>query len=440
MRSVGAAVLSVATVLFVAPPGAGAVTCDGSFHPEDTHITLNDAPLYGFGGTAQGDAWAVGGSAEPNGVHTLARHWDGTTWNTSTPVDVNPAFTWFAGVAGDLSDDVWAVGQTQGPHGALHGLVERWDGEQWTVSDQTKGSDVLLQDVAVVDPTNIYAVGTGKLNETGTPTGADRASRTSGATRAAAVRSVLLAAARRGEKPSGLAVVRAGSASTTGTTPVALIRHFDGELWTTLRNPGMHRRNAELNAVDASSYSDIWAVGTLGLHAEAPGSDESPGGRRTLIEHSDGGPWTITPSPSPGAFRNALFGVDAIDPGDVWAVGWSEGAAGYRRPLVLHYDGDLWNVVDAPGVPNRPNELYSVTAVSSTDVWAFGVWRDRDQAFHKLVMHYDGEGWSVVHAPYPGGSETVAVDSGLAGSDLWWVGSKETSPGGDIQGISARRC
>src|SRR5205085_11424795 len=103
---------------------------------------------------------------------------------------------------------------------------------------------------------------------------------------------------------------------------------------------------------------------------------------------------------------------------DVWAVGGQSG-----KPLILHWDGMAWSVVDGPSVGKQGGELHAVVALSATDAWAVG------QAYGKLGSnstseHWDGTAWTVVQVPdlNPGFALTTAVDA--SGPDnVWATGS-----------------
>jgi hypothetical protein len=62
--------------------------------------------------------------------------------------------------------------------------------------------------------------------------------------------------------------------------------------------------------------------------------------------------------------------VSPTGPTDVWAVG-AEGGD-FAPPLVEHWNGSAWSVVDAPSLPNQSITLYSVAAISTKDAWAVG--------------------------------------------------------------------
>jgi hypothetical protein len=107
---------------------------------------------------APGDAWLIGGGANP-----LAIHWDGSKFTlTDTPdfgAGGTPGFEFTAadGVAGD---DLWAVGG--GSDGDFSGgtVIAHWDGSSWTqVPGPTPGFVRRLFDVHALSTDDVWAVG-----------------------------------------------------------------------------------------------------------------------------------------------------------------------------------------------------------------------------------------------------------------------------------------
>jgi hypothetical protein len=81
------------------------------------------------------------------------------------------------------------------------------------------------------------------------------------------------------------------------------------------------------------------------------------------------GSWAVVPSPNTGSPNNHLFGVAAVAPDDVWAVG-AYGVLGVAaRQLIEHWDGTKWRRSASPSL-TTPNELLGVSAVDTDDVWA----------------------------------------------------------------------
>jgi hypothetical protein len=160
---------------------------------------------------------------------------------------------------------------------------------------------------------------------------------------------------------------------------------------------------------------------------------------------------------SPGA---ALLSVNGTSADDVWLVGASD----EDGPLVLHWDGQRWSRVPAPGIEAdlwwvhalpggvvfiagsagtvlewRAGELsslatpgvggdtlFGVWAASETDVYAVGS-RDGGNGF---VWHYDGQGWATLPLPVDPALEEGGVAPGLfkvwgrSPEDVWLVGDR----------------
>jgi len=100
-----------------------------------------------------------------------------------------------------------------------------------------------------------------------------------------------------------------------------------------------------LSAVAILPNGLAWAAGT---------TNGTPA--RTLIKRWDGTGWVQVPSPSASLYNNRLYGIAVSAPNDVWAVGeyytpGSNGSpSGNSLPLVLHWDGAIWRVVETQGL------------------------------------------------------------------------------------------
>ncbi|HZD86451.1 MAG TPA: hypothetical protein VE088_00420 [Gaiellaceae bacterium] len=90
------------------------------------------------------DVWAVGRYVR-HGNQPLVEHWDGTRWSVVS----FPGSGGLSGVTALSSDDAWAVGETS---------VGHWDGSAWS-AEGTPGSNDLLNELAAVSPSDIWAVG-----------------------------------------------------------------------------------------------------------------------------------------------------------------------------------------------------------------------------------------------------------------------------------------
>lgn len=159
----------------------------------------------------------------------------------------------------------------------------------------------------------------------------------------------------------------------------------------------------ELEALSATSPTDVWSVGYRDSGAES------------VILHWDGLSWSPVASPT----RGKLFGVSAISSTDAWAVGgYSPPQAHMVQTLVLHWDGSKWTQVPSPNPSTFLNQLYSVSARSSTDVWAVGYTVTFSRQFQSLLLHWNGTSWSTWRLP---GHELYAV-SAVSPRSVWAAG------------------
>jgi hypothetical protein len=204
-----------------------------------------------------------------------------------------------------------------------------------------------------------------------------------------------------------------------------LTQHWDGSAWTVVPSPVVRRMDM-LAGVDASSSTDVWAVGT----SHVQGSGEGSG--RTLVEHWDGSAWRVVPSPNIGieGGNGRLHGVLALTPDDVWAVGTHYPAVEFPtlQPLIEHWDGKTWQLVPGPRRSPGPwSELNAISGTGPSDIWAVGVHDVRvGNIFTEraLILHWDGVRWRRVRAPVPSGRDPFALRDVVAVSptNAWAVG------------------
>ena len=214
----------------------------------------------------------------------------------------------------------------------------------------------------------------------------------------------------------GVADLGASDAWAVGTygTRSNLIRtlaeHWDGTQWSRVPTPNAgHPAGGTLWGLAALAPDDVWAVGAFGQGA--------PG--RTLIEHWDGSVWSEVPRPNKGANPNGLSAVSAVGPDDIWAVGSWFTKGFVDRTLTLHWDGSSWQRVPSPNVGPGENRLVSVEAIAADDVWAVG-----SRGLHTLIEHWDGSTWSVVTSPSPGGNADLAGIAAVSADEIWAVGGR----------------
>jgi len=198
----------------------------------------------------------------------------------------------------------------------------------------------------------------------------------------------------------------------------SLIEHWNGTSWT-IQDDGTP--DTYLTSVSALGPDDVWAAGSTNYVGNG------------LIMHWDGTAWTRTLIAGAIVFR----GIVALAPNDIWAVGQQAHAGEGDFTVAAHFDGTTWTRYPTPN-PLRihdidQNWLTSVTAVSSSDIWATGIARDHDYGIfdRPFMVHWDGTRWTLSPTPDPGGSsEDTDLWSGAAfgGDDAWAVGSVGNEP------------
>jgi len=181
-------------------------------------------------------------------------------------------------------------------------------------------------------------------------------------------------------------------------------------------SPNVDRSGDWLNAVAAISPRDAWAAGSSGY-----------GSLRTLTAHWNGQRWTAEPSPNvEGATWNQLFAVDMLSADDVWAVGSYMDQSFNVYPLTLHWDGQEWVIVPAPGTGS--DWIYGVDVLAPNDAWAVG-YHTVDGNPQATTLHWDGVQWSTVPTPSVATRESLYDVEGVAGNDVWAVGYADPIPG-----------
>lgn len=176
----------------------------------------------------------------------------------------------------------------------------------------------------------------------------------------------------------------------------------------------------QLDGVAMTSACNAWAVGSF-YNGTAD---------QTLIEHWSGTAWRIQTSPNPDGStnENELYGVTATSSTNAWAVGSYSNGTTYKT-LVEHWNGKSWKAQPSPS-PSRSNDfsrLDGVTAVSPTDAWAVGVYYNGTED-KTLVEHWNGKSWKVQPSPTPGRPGRTNGRFLRAGPQLELTGVAASSP------------
>ncbi len=203
------------------------------------------------------------------------------------------------------------------------------------------------------------------------------------------------------------------------TSARSFIVHWNGVSWSPVASPNVSLQGYNtLSAVAVRTADDAWAVGSF----SAPDAFSF----NALIEHWNGHRWSLAKSPSPGN----LTSVSAVSASNAWAVG-----SGPNGSLIVHWNGHQWSTVPSPTSSQwTSSALSGVSAVSAKDVWAVGTFdTDTSQDGQTLIIHWDGSTWSQVPSPSPSleGSQLTSLSFASAGRG-WAVG--------DYCSISSSEC
>ena len=354
------------------PPAIRSRGCSGAWEIVASPNTndLDDNTLLATSSSGPDDAWAVGflGSGGGGFIGTLTLHWDGVSWSVVPSPSPASFFNALFGVVAISPDDAWAVGSTSNSASFRNRpLSMHWDGTRWTVV-----------------PTPRPPMSVAEL------WGVDRA-------------------------PSGR--VRAvGDWARGPSGQRALVERWNGLRWDIVRSPTPRPGVTRLAAIDTSNSRTGWAVGLEG--------PVNAGG--TLVERLHDGAWEVVRSPNVGRGVNELDAIAARSRADAWAVGSFQTGVESSQPLVLHFDGMAWRLVQTPRVWGA-GYLKGVVAPSRRGAWAVGVRELSRGGRHALVERWDGSAWSKVTVPRPAGS----LEEGLSG--IAWDGDRTLWAVGDYR-------
>jgi hypothetical protein len=338
-----------------------------------TRVASPNAPgsneLQGAAGADASHVWAVGRvvnfNVNPSTYRSLILRWNGTAWAP----DTHPGFAGnhaLRGVTAPAASEAWAVGTRQVSTGGHVTLVERWDGARWNVvSSPNPDPDGIneLSGVAAVPGSagNVWAVGFHS-------------------------------------RPNG----------SFGTLNLILRRTGGG--WQALPSPTFTPED-HLEAVDATGPNDAWAVGW--------GSTSPFGGTAVGIAlRWNGSSWGSVPIPQPSPIM--LFGVAALAPNNVWAVGHTYLGGPHWIPLILHWDGTAWTRATIPAFPSG-GQLRDIVALSPTNIYAVGLDGEGFNA-RTLVLHWNGSTWTRETTPSPGTGPKLYGAAAIAPGTVWGAG------------------
>jgi hypothetical protein len=337
-----------------------------------------DDVLHGVSADSPIDAWAVGDNCcfthgSQEYTHSLIEHWNGSVWSIVPFPKGEPVDSALRAVAAISPNDAWAVGNAFYPNNQA--LIEHWDGKRWSVvSSPHVNNNAELLSIVAISQNNVWAAGEGNF--------------------------------------------------------AALLEHWNGKDWKIV--PGLTMGGLTiLTSIAASGPNDIMAVGTF----SAPNLN-------LFAEHWNGSSWSYA-TPFNNFFQSDFAGVTAVSPNNYWAAGWEEPSQTSQVPQTLteHWSGSKFTLVPSPnrepknGYP-LTNQLTSVVARSSNDIWAMGLWTyyPGSGTSRSLFERWDGKVWRIEPGPSSLESSNNATTNELLGAAkvpsgaLWAVGNQAIPP------------
>ena len=168
------------------------------------------------------------------------------------------------------------------------------------------------------------------------------------------------------------------------------------------------------------SPCNAWAVGSY-LVSGSPTD--------ALVEHWNGSSWVQRPAPGPGPGYSTLAAVTAVSASNLWAAGTFRDADNIEKPLIEHFAAGAWSVATTPQF-DKGGYLDAIDAARSDSVWAAG---HTYQALvgRALVLKWNGSQWKRQTVPQPAATVSRQPNdvAALAPHDVWVVGYDSPSAG-----------
>jgi hypothetical protein len=188
-----------------------------------------------------------------------------------------------------------------------------------------------------------------------------------------------------------------------------MTQRFNGTSWSIVPSVNASSTGySQLNRVDATSTSNVWAIGSL-------------------VERYNGTNWVAMSSPAGVAPR----GLDVVSPTEVWVAGYSGSAA-----TIAQWKNGTWTTRYTQASTGRHLTVFEAIAVDAAgQVWAVGWDRDYDapgRPVSSLVVHFNGTSWTREATPNPANRNTLMDVVALANGEVFAVGVAQDTSGGGI--------
>jgi hypothetical protein len=190
-----------------------------------------------------------------------------------------------------------------------------------------------------------------------------------------------------------------GRYSVSGGTKT-LVEHWNGGSWSIESSPNPSGGSANLSGIACPSTKSCFAVGSY-----IPAGSSS---QFTLVEHWNGANWGFLNSANPGGATDAsLTDVACPNLKGCFAVG-SFSNAGSTGTLVEHWNGSSWSIQSSPTPSGTSANLRDIECPTTKSCFAVGT-VSNGSGSKALAEHYNGSGWGILGAATPGGSTSASL-------------------------------
>ena len=292
------------------PPAASASDCQAWTGIQPPSPGADSNGLNGVTVLSPCDAWAVGSYEDSADMaQTLIEHWDGAAW-TVVP---SPNVAGFSNVLGAIRavspTDIWAVGASSAT-GTQQTLILHWDGHTWAqVASPSPGTMAALSAVRTVSATDAWAVGFFAKGTRDRPLilhwNGQKWTQVASPNPGGPTRDTILNGIAAG---TATGKVWAVGWYSKGAMDKTLILAWNGKAWVQQASPSPG--SSFLFGAVTTAADSTWAVGNY----------DNGTTLLSLILRWNGTKWTRVASPNPGS-GNTLNAVAASSASNVWAVG-----------------------------------------------------------------------------------------------------------------------
>ena len=321
--------------------------------PNSSSTANND--LYASSCTTASFCVAVGNHRSGSLHQTLIERWNGSTWSIVPSPDSSVAQDNFLfGVSCSSPSACTAVGYySTGAN--LQTLIERWNGQSWTIvpsPDMSTNLDNYLYGVSCLTGAICTTVGAYN-NGTHTQTLVEQLN--------GGVWSIVASSDTSAAQDNYLEAVSCTTASactvtgafSNGTNTQTLIEQWNGSSWSIAASPSVPSNQGDiLYGVSCSNASACVAVGDYfdGTHD------------RSLIERWNGATWSLMSTPNAGTVEDDfLESVSCTSASLCSAVGYQFNGA-VNQTLIAQWNGISWTIVGSPNTSTaQDNTLYGVS-------------------------------------------------------------------------------